>query len=213
MFTGLIEAVCSVTSAYQAGSSMRLAVDLDRLTEDAKIGDSIAVNGACLTIAELQASVASFDISSETMAKTALSNLRPASKVNIERALKPSDRLGGHCVLGHIDGTAKVKAIDRQGEFADMKFAARTELLDQMVVKGSVAVDGISLTITNVDRDCFTVSLIPETLKRTTLGATRVGDTVNIETDVIVKIVKRYLEKILPDREQLTVEKLQQLGF
>ena len=213
MFTGLIEAVCSVSAAHRSGSSMRLAVDLAALAEGAKIGDSIALNGACLTIADLQGGVASFDISGETLAKTNLGRLRPASQVNIERALKPTDRLGGHFVLGHIDGTAQVKAIDKQGEFADMKFAAQTELLEKIVVKGSVAVEGISLTVGEIDRDCFAVSLIPETLRSTTLGVARVGDAVNIETDVIVKTVKKYLERILPPKERLTVEKLEQLGF
>jgi len=213
MFTGLVEAVCSVSAVHRSGSSMRLAVELAALAEDAKIGGSIAVNGACLTIADLQGGVASFDVSGETLAKTALGRLRPASQVNIERALKPTDRLGGHFVLGHIDGTAQVKAIDKQGEFADMRFAAQTELLDRMLVKGSVAVEGVSLTVGEIDRDWFTVSLIPETLRSTTLGNARVDDAVNIETDVIVKTVKKYLERILPPKERLTVEKLEQLGF
>ena len=213
MFTGLVEAVCSVSAVHRSGSSMRLAVELAALAEDAKIGGSIAVNGACLTIADLQGGVASFDVSGETLAKTALGRLRPASQVNIERALKPTDRLGGHFVLGHIDGTAQVKAIDKQGEFAGMRFAAQTELLDRMLVKGSVAVEGVSLTVGEIDRDWFTVSLIPETLRSTTLGNARVDDAVNIETDVIVKTVKKYLERILPPKERLTVEKLEQLGF
>jgi len=213
MFTGLVEAVCSVSAVHRSGSSMRLAVELAALAEDAKIGGSIAVNGACLTIADLQGGVASFDVSGETLAKTTLGRLRPASQVNIERALKPTDRLGGHFVLGHIDGTAQVKAIDKQGEFADMRFAAQTELLDRMLVKGSVAVEGVSLTVGEIDRDWFTVSLIPETLRSTTLGNARVDDAVNIETDVIVKTVKKYLERILPPKERLTVEKLEQLGF
>ncbi len=213
MFTGLIETICTVKSVSRSAGSMVLTIDLGVLADESKTGDSIAINGACLTIAKLQGSLASFDVSAETLAKSTLGKLKPPSEVNVERSLKANDRFGGHFVLGHVDGTATVDAIDKSGEFANIKFAAKTELLDAIVVKGSVAVDGISLTIATVDIKSFGVSIIPETLKRTTLGKAKIGDFVNIETDIIVKTIKRQLDEILPKKQGLTAEKLRQLGY
>jgi riboflavin synthase len=213
MFTGLIEAICTIKSVSPTGGGLRLTIDLGKLAEGSKIGDSIAINGTCLTIAELGGSLAGFDISGETLTKSTLVKLKAASEVNAERAMKASDRFGGHFVSGHIDGAATIKAIEKQVEFADIRFAANRELLDQMVVKGSVAVDGISLTIANMDESSFSAAIIPETLKKTTLGKAKVGDAVNIETDVIVKTVRSELKKILPSEGKLTVEKLKEFGF
>ena len=213
MFTGLIEAVCTVASVRQSTGAMQLTVELGELAEDAKIADSIAVNGVCLTVVRLEGSLVSFDVSSETLAKSTLGRLRPSSSVNVERSLKPTDRLGGHFVQGHIDGTARIATIDRHGQFADMRFAADAELLDQMVVKGSVAVDGISLTIAKMNQNGFDVALIPETLEKTTLGMAKISDMVNIETDIIVKTIKKHLDRIWPQKQNLTVEKLRELGF
>jgi len=213
MFTGLIETICIVKSASRAGDSMVLTIDLGVLSEECKTGESIAINGACLTIARLQGSLASFDVSAETLAKSTLGKLKPSSEVNLERSLKANDRFEGHFVLGHVEGTARIDAIDKSGEFAIIKFAAKAELLDAIIVKGSVAIDGISLTIACVDPNSFSVSLIPETLKRTTLGKAKIGDLVNIETDIIVKTIKRQLDEILPKKQGLTAEKLRQLGY
>ncbi len=213
MFTGLIEALCTVRSVRQSGETMALAVDMGKLTEDCKVGDSIAINGACLTITRLQGTVADFDVSRETLEKSTLGKCGPSSQVNVERAVKANDRLGGHFVSGHIDGTATTKSIEKQGDFAVMKFAAAPELIDKMIAKGSVAVDGISLTIADMDKNSFSVAVIPETLKRTTLGNAKTQDKVNIETDIIVKTIKKHLDNILPTQETLTVEKLKQLGF
>jgi len=213
MFTGLIEAVCTAKSVRQSENTMLLSIDLGELADDGRIGDSIAINGVCLTIARLEGKIATFDLSAETLAKSTLSKLKPSSQVNIERAIKAGDRFGGHFVQGHIDGTATIKAIDKRGQFADMKFAAKTNLLDQMVAKGSVAVDGISLTIARMDQNSFSVAIIPETLKKTTLGKAKIGDEVNIETDIILKAIKKQLEKILPQKQSLTAEKLKELGF
>ncbi|MHC4242549.1 MAG: riboflavin synthase, partial [Planctomycetota bacterium] len=193
--------------------AMLLAIDLGNLADECKIGDSIAVNGACLTIVRLEGGGAVFDVSAETLSKTTLDKLGPSSQVNIERAVKATDRFGGHFVQGHIDGVATVKAIDKQGKFAEMKFAAEVDLLDAMVVKGSVAVDGISLTISGMDKNSFSVTLIPETLNKTTFGKVKIGDMVNIETDIIIKTIKSQLEKILPQAQPLTAEKLKGLGF
>jgi len=192
---------------------MRLSVDMGQLAEDIHIGDSIAINGACLTVTKITNSIADFDVSGETLSKTTLGLLKPSSRVNIERAMKPSDRFGGHFVQGHIDGTAKIISIEEKGRFRNVKFATENELLEQMVPKGSVAVDGISLTVSAMDKEGFTVALIPETLEMTTLDRAKIGDTVNIENDLIVKTIKKQLENILPNENKMTIEKLKQLGF
>jgi riboflavin synthase len=192
---------------------MHLSVDLGELAAESKVGDSIAINGVCLTIAELRGNFADFDVSGETLAKSTLCKLKPASPVNAELAMKATGRFGGHIVQGHIDGTATIKAIDKRDRFADMKFAAKSELLDQMVVKGSVAVDGISLTIAGMDDGSFSAAIIPETLEKTTLGTAKVGDVVNVETDIIAKIIKKQLDNILPQKQTITAERLKELGF
>jgi riboflavin synthase len=190
-----------------------LTIDLGKPVDESKIGDSIAINGVCLTIAKLDGGLASFELSSETLTKSTLGKLKPSSPVNVELALKATGRFGGHIVQGHIDGTGTIKAINKQGQFADIQFATSRELLEEMVVKGSIAVDGISLTIASMDESSFSVAIIPETLKKTTLGTAKIGDTVNIETDIIVKTIKKQLDKILPRKQQLTVDKLKELGF
>jgi riboflavin synthase len=213
MFTGIIEAVCTVKAVRRTAGAVSLTVDLGELANASKIGDSIAVNGTCLTVAGLDGNLATFELSTETLEMSTLGSLKGSSEVNIERAMKATDRFGGHIVQGHIDGKATIKAVKRVGQFADIEFTAEPELLSQMVAKGSVAVDGVSLTIATINPSSFSVALIPETLKRTTLGRARVGDTVNIETDIIVKTIMSKLEKILPQDEPLTVERLKQLGF
>ena len=190
-----------------------MSIDLGKLAGECKIGDSIAVSGVCLTVAGLGGNLTTFDVSGETLAKSNLARLAAGSKVNVELAMKIGDRFGGHIVQGHVDGVAKIKTVDKRGEFADIRFEAEGELLDQMVVKGSVAVDGISLTIAGMDGNSFSVAVIPETLKKTTLGEAKTGDVVNIETDIITRTIKKQLEKILPQKQTLTEEKLKQLGF
>ncbi|MHC4624122.1 MAG: riboflavin synthase [Planctomycetota bacterium] len=213
MFTGLIEAVCRVAGVRGGGGSGGLTVDLGEVAEGTKIGDSIAVNGVCLTVARLEGRLATFDVSGETLAKSSLGKLRGSSPVNVERALKATDRLGGHFVQGHVDGTATIAAIDKQGEYWDVRFSVGPELSAQMVEKGSVAVDGISLTIASMNQDGFRVVVIPQTLEKTTLGKAKIGDVVNIETDIIGKMIKRQLERIMPEGQALTVERLKELGF
>ena len=213
MFTGLVETIGMVKSIRPSADSTVLAIDLGELAGESKIGDSIAVNGVCLTATGIEGAFVSFDVSAETLAKSTLGKLRPAWQVNVERAMKATDRFAGHFVQGHIDGVATIEAIDKHGEFADVRFAAAAKLLDAMVAKGSVAVDGVSLTIADIDQNGFRIAIIPETLRRTMLGKARAGDCVNIETDIIVKTIKRHLENILPKAEPLTAEKLRQLGF
>lgn len=215
MFTGLVESLCAVKSVSRGigAESALLTIDLGQFADRAKIGDSIAINGACLTVSKLDGRLAGFDLTAETLEKSTLGRLKPSSLVNVELALQAAGRFGGHFVQGHIDGVATIKAIEKKGKFADIKFAAGPELLEQMVVKGSVAVDGISLTIASMGQGSFSVSVIPQTLEKTTLGRAKVGDVVNIETDIIVKTVKKQLEKMLPQKQTLTIEKLKAMGF
>ncbi|HSW02029.1 MAG TPA: riboflavin synthase [Sedimentisphaerales bacterium] len=214
MFTGLIEAVCEVHSVAPGGSEGgSLAVDLGELAGDCRLGDSVAVSGVCLTVTRLQGSVATFALSPETLERSSLTNLRPGSKVNIERAMKATDRFGGHIVQGHIDGVGAVRSVKTLGQFAEVEFGVDRELLDQMVLKGSVAVDGVSLTIAGLGAGGFRIAAIPETLNRTTLGSAYEGRRVNIEVDILVKIVRRRLEVLLPAQQPLTVDRLRQMGF
>ena len=213
MFTGLIASICQVSSARQSSGAMQVSIDLGALSDGVQTGESIAINGVCLTVTDLKGTKADFDISGETLSVSTLSRLNVSSPVNVERALTPSDRLGGHIVQGHVDGTASIKAIKKSSQFAEFEFEAEPGLLDLMVPKGSVAVDGISLTIAKLNKTGFSVVLIPETLERTTLGTAKIGDKVNIETDIIAKMIKKQLDNILGQRKGLTIEKLQQLGF
>ena len=147
MFTGLIQQVCSVKGLSKAGDTAVLTVDLGPLADQTKIGDSVAINGACLTITRLAGTLATFDLSADTLAKSNLGGLTAGSHVNTELAMTPTDRFGGHFILGHVDGTAKIKRIDRKNSFATIEFTTPRELLEQMVPLGCVAVDGVSLTI------------------------------------------------------------------
>ena len=213
MFTGIIQAVCQVRSAKSTSVSMVLDVNLAAMAKQTKIGDSVAINGVCLTISKLKGQTASFDIGAETISKSTLSKLKPAAKVNVELALTASDRLGGHIVQGHVDGTAKIKSIKNSGSYADFTFSTSPMLLDQTILKGSITIDGISLTVASLDDTSFGISVIPTTLKGTTLGTARIGDEVNIETDIIVKTIKSHLNKILSNNKNLSIDKLRDLGF
>ncbi len=213
MFTGLIQQVCTVKALSRSGGSAALTIDLGQLANQAKTGDSIAINGSCLTVSKLAGTSATFDVSGETLAKTTLGKLASGAKVNIELALRANDRFGGHFVLGHVDGTTTIKKIENQGDFSTFTFAAPKDLLDQLVGKGSVAVDGISLTIAELNPDGFTVAVIPQTLKETTLGQAKINQETNLEIDIITKTVRRYLEKDISPKSNLTIENLRQQGY
>jgi len=213
MFTGIIQQLCSVKTLSKSGDFAALTVDLGQLANQAKIGDSIAINGACLTVSKLAGTMATFDVSGETLTKTTIGKLAPGAKVNIELALRADDRFGGHFVLGHVDGSATIKKIDKNTNFATFTFTAPKDLLDQMISKGSVAIDGISLTIAELNPDGFTVAVIPQTLKETTLGQAKITAQVNIEIDIITKTVRKYLQQLSPDKSGLTLEDLRQQGF
>ncbi|MHC4131946.1 MAG: riboflavin synthase [Planctomycetota bacterium] len=213
MFTGLIKTLCAVKSIRSTSGGMELCIDLDVLAGDVHSGDSIAINGVCLTVSKLAGKAASFDVSSETLEKTTIGGLRSGSEVNAELSLSGNDRFGGHLVQGHVDGVGEVKRIEKKGKFCNMCFSVPSELLSEMVVKGSVAVDGISLTVVDIDDNSFSSALIPETLARTTLGDVKVGQKVNIETDIIVKTIRRQLEQMLGTKEKLTLENLKEMGY
>lgn len=195
MFTGIIEAVGNIKDIKVAEGGISLQVSLPSSFDDVKTGDSIAVDGVCLTVRSVSGGSFAADVSAETMRKTAFRMLRAGVMVNLERALRPSDRLGGHIVTGHIDGTARLKARRDEGESVKLIFSSGNELLRYVISKGSVAIDGISLTVNEIWNDGFSVNIIPHTAQNTTILDKRAGDEVNIEVDVIGKYVERLLAK------------------
>lgn len=213
MFTGIVESVGVVTSFRAGAGGKVLSVDVGGIVDGVGLGDSIAVNGVCLTVCRLAGSVCDFDVSGETEGNSSIGSLRAGSRVNLERAMAAGGRFGGHIVQGHVDGTAVVRSVKRVGEFSEIEFSVDEKLADEMIVKGSVCVDGISLTIARMGAGSFVVSVIPTTLRETNLGDGRAGDVVNIETDIISKTVKSRLDKMLGGGGRLSVERLRELGF
>lgn len=198
MFTGIIEGLAEVRSVARAkkGADTVMRVKLGRMAKGLKVGDSVCVNGACLTVTKLLKGEAQFEMVAETMRRTSLGEVRPGERVNIERSMKVGDRLEGHFVLGHVDGTATVIEKTEAPSETTMWFQLdNKELASALVEKGSVAVDGISLTVVDVNDAKFSISLIPHTLEITTLGLKKKGDKVNIETDVLSKYVAKSLPK------------------
>jgi riboflavin synthase len=214
MFTGIIQRVGEVRAVRSTGGGKRLTIDLGPLAEGLAAGDSVAVSGACLTACRIARAEADFDLSAETLSRTTLCDASPGTKVNLERPLRLSDELGGHLVQGHVDGVGEVRRIDRRADEWTVELAAPRQLTDEMVEKGSVALAGVSLTITHVADGAFGVALIPTTLEKTTLGGISVGSKVNVETDVIGKYVRRYLQQAShAPQARLTLEKLREAGF
>ncbi len=193
MFTGLIEDIGSVRSVTGWGEGARLSIETPLAAELAE-GDSIAVEGVCLTVTSKTDRNFEADVSPETFERTTMSGWRAGTKVNLERATRAGERLGGHLVTGHVDGSGAVIRVIERGDSREMWLRAASPLPGAIVEKGSVAVDGVSLTVSNLSEQGFAVALIPETLRRTTLGAKRAGDVVNLETDMIGKYVQHYLE-------------------
>jgi riboflavin synthase len=213
MFTGLIEAVCALKKLTRRPTNCLLEVDLGPLASQVALGESIAVNGCCLTVCSKKPPLVSFDLSAETLARTTFPLLTTSSPLNIERAMPANGRFGGHIVQGHVDGIGKISAINRQGDFALFRFTAQRELVDELVVKGSVAVDGVSLTVASMDEMSFSVAVIPVTLANTNFRKASVGDVVNIETDIIGKMVKKQIAKMAGHKGALTMDKLAEYGF
>jgi riboflavin synthase len=202
MFTGIIEELGTIDSLEDQGDAIRLTVRGPEVTSDASLGDSISVNGCCLTVATREGDTFTADVMHETLAKTSLGALGPGTRVNLERAVTPATRLGGHIVQGHVDGTGAVLRRTPSEHWELVEIALPADLERYLVPKGSITVDGISLTVVEVStgsttgEPSFSVSLIPETLARTTLGFKQPGDVVNLEVDVIAK----YVEKMVNNR-------------
>jgi riboflavin synthase len=196
MFTGLVQAVGTLRSREPRGGDLRLRIEAgSMLLDDVQLGESIAVSGVCLTVVDFDATGFSADVSNETLACTTLGALRDGAPVNLERALRASDRLGGHLVSGHVDGVGRVASIEPDARSQRWRIAAPPALHRYFAAKGSVCVDGVSLTINGVDAEGFDVNLVPHTVEHTAFASIGVGASVNIEVDVVARYIERMLEK------------------
>lgn len=193
MFTGLVEELGVVEQLIEEGSGRRLVVRCPLVAQDALVGASVAVNGCCLTVVRNHDQCLTFEAGPETLLRTNLGQLRAGDHVNLEPSLQVGARLGGHYVTGHIDGLGRIAERTRDGEWETVWFTCPEPLSDPMVSKGSIAVDGVSLTLVDVERGRFSVALIPHTLQATTLGFKQIGDSVNLETDLLGKYVWKCL--------------------
>jgi len=218
MFTGLVEGIGTVARVSTRGKVKRITLSVPATFNDLKAGDSLAVSGACLTVVAVKKGEVTLEAVPETLSRTTLGKLRAGTRVNLERAVRADSRLGGHFVQGHVDGVGKVTTIRRLGETWVVAVSAPGKILKDLVEKGSVAMDGVSLTITEVGGDGFEVVLVPHTLKNTTLGSWKVGGEVNIEGDVLSKYVARHLApggrtRSLAEKRELTLEWLAEEGY
>ena len=195
MFTGIVEELGTVAAIEEQGDALRLSISAATVLEDTRLGDSIAVNGCCLTVTDLADGTWTADVMAETLDKTSLAGARPGDRVNLERAVTPQTRLGGHIVQGHVDGVGTVLRRTPSEHWEVVEVSLPPHLAPYLVDKGSITVDGVSLTVVEAGDDSFTVSLIPETLARTTLGHRAVGDRVNLEADIIAKHVEKLLQR------------------
>lgn len=220
MFTGLIETVGSITAITPLGDVTELTIRAPEIAPELRRGDSVSVSGACQTVTFIDASSFKVQMMPETLKRTKLGVLRTGSRVNLERAMRLDTRVDGHLVAGHVDGTATVTRVDELEQTKKIYFSASAELLGEIVEKGSVTVDGVSLTVIDAEPDFFSVGVIPTTLADTTLGSLRAGDVVNIETDMIGKYVKKFVEAALGEKKDggkmknsLTWDKLSEYGW
>jgi len=213
MFTGIIEHLGKVTQIKKQADSAVIVVDIAQISKDVNSGDSIAINGACLTVTHIKGSEVSFDVSTETLSKTTIGELKTSDRVNVESSLRIGDKLGGHFVTGHVDGVGVINRKESETGQCTMWFSVSKELANMMIKKGSVAVDGISLTIVDLEEKSFSVALIPYTLEETSLGFKKVGQKVNIETDMLGKWVKRILVTDDKAVSGITEEMLKEKGF
>jgi len=211
MFTGIIEEMGSVKALRRSGGSARLTLSASTVLEGTVLGDSICVNGVCLTVVELETAEFSADVAVETLRVTNLGELTAGSKVNLERALQLSARIGGHLVSGHVDAVGRIRERREEGNGWRILFDAPETVLRYVIKKGSIAIDGISLTVADVDPAGFSIAMIPHTAKLTTLGYKKAGDTVNLEADIIGK----YVERLLGGRAEggVSLELLRKNGF
>lgn len=193
MFTGLVETMGTIAAVVEQPPGKRIAIDADLVASGAAIGDSICISGCCLTVVSIDGQRLEFEAGSETLGRTHLGQLRVGERVNLERSLAVGDRLGGHFVTGHVDGLGTLLERRVDPPWAHLRFLMPASLASQVAAKGSIAVDGVSLTVVEAAADSFTVALIPHTLEITTLGMLQQGDRVNLETDVLAKYVQRSL--------------------
>lgn len=210
MFTGIIEEIGKIKSIARGGRSVALVIEARKVLEDTKVGDSIATNGVCLTVTSMTEQLFQADVMPETMSRSNLGALKPGDRVNLERALCLSSRLGGHLVAGHIDGTGRITGMERDDMAIWITVSAPSKILRYVIEKGSITIDGVSLTVAYVDETVFRVSVIPHTQEETTLTAKHAGDVVNLENDMIA----RYVEKLMqPAKGGMTMEFLMENGF
>lgn len=216
MFTGIVEEKGRVRALTISGSSGQIRVKASVVLNGTKLGDSIAVNGVCLTVVSLEPDGFTADVMAETVRRTGLSQVQNGSMVNLERAMAADGRFGGHIVAGHVDGTGRIRSVKREENAVWFTIQAGKEILDLVVEKGSIAIDGISLTVAGVGEDCFRVSIIPHTMKKTSLVEKSPGDLVNLETDIVGKYIRKLLglDRKEPEKNSgLTMEDLVSLGF
>jgi riboflavin synthase len=212
MFTGLVEGVGEITGSRRRAEGLKLTVSLPFPAAELTLGDSVAVAGACLTVVEIGSKTASFEVSPETLARTTLALKKVGDRVNLERALKLGDRLGGHLVTGHVDGKGALRERREGADYFQLKIEMPAALSRYVIEKGSIAIDGVSLTVNTCQGHAFTVNIIPHTAQKTTLAQLRTGDQVNLETDIIGK----YVEKLLGAKSEssgVTAELLARHGF
>ncbi|MBN2009173.1 riboflavin synthase [candidate division KSB1 bacterium] len=212
MFTGLIEEIGTIRQVQRRSTSIRISIQANKILDDLKIDDSVAVNGACLTAVEVGPDYFSVDAVAETLAKTTLNDLRPSAPVNLERALRLQDRLGGHLVQGHIDTVARIQQFQQGNEGGDLRIEMPQELLKYVIPKGSITIDGISLTVAEITGHVIRLAIIPHTLKQTILQYKRRGDMVNIEVDLLAKYIEQLMLHAGSDTK-ITREWLMQQGF
>lgn len=195
MFTGIVEEVGKVKDFLVSGDNAKLTIIADKVLEDTKLGDSIAINGICLTVVDIGSNYFTVDVMGETFRRTNLENLNKGQEVNLERALLLTTRLGGHIVSGHIDGIGKIQSMKKDKNAIWVTINAEPDILRYVVEKGSIAIDGISLTVAYVDNNSFKVSIIPHTCKETTLISKKCGEYVNLECDIIAKYIEKLKNK------------------
>ncbi|MCY0877065.1 MAG: riboflavin synthase [Firmicutes bacterium] len=214
MFTGLIEEVGTLLQVERVHDGARLVIAAKQVLGDARIGDSIAVSGVCLTVTGLYNGSFAVDMVAETLARSTLSRARPGDRMNLERAMSVQDRFGGHIVAGHVDGTGVITGVQNTGMGTIYTITTKPDLTRYIVDKGSITVDGVSLTVMTCEADRFQVSLIPHSANATTLGTARKGQAVNLEVDVLAKYVEKLLTPQVPGEERgLTALRLRDLGY
>lgn len=215
MFTGIIIELGKVYDIKKLHNGARLKIISSEIIKEASLGDSISVNGVCLTITEMDITkgIMSFDVSYETLNKTTLGEVKKGDPVNLEPALTLKTKLGGHLVSGHVEGIGKIKGIDNFGDYLKIEIEAPQDVLRYCIKKGSIAIDGISLTIVDVFPSSFTVVIIPHTSKMTTIGIKKIGDKVNLESDIIAKYVEKFVKQTNVGKDDNLIEKLKNYGF